>query len=531
MINVLEYLEKTIDEGLFDQNKVAFVGASSSGSIELTFRELSMLSRACGSFLAHDNIHKQPVVVFMQKSPSMIAAFLGVVYGGCYYIPLDSEMPVFRIRLILEAVNPSLIICDDVTSKIIESWDKPLPYSCNVVNFNEICSYPNDEAALADIRVNAIDADPLYIVFTSGSTGIPKGVVATHRSVIDYIDNLSTVLDVSSDTVFGNQSPLYLDACLKEVYTTLKFGASAYLIPQPLFMFPVKLIEYIKDNNINTICWVASALSLVAGLGALKAATPDTLHTIAFGSEVFPIKHYNLWRETLPNARFIHLYGPTEATGMSCFYEPVRTYEADESIPIGHPFPNSEIILLDDDGNIAENGQPGEICIRGTCLSPGYFGDAEKTSAAFIQNPLSAFPDVIYKTGDMGRRGADGELYYISRRDHQIKHMGHRIELAEIELVANGCDLIGLACAIFDDISSHIVLYYVTNEVISNDIASDEVNNEADVKKAKSAVRAYLKNNLPRYMLPHSIFPLENLPHTPGGKIDRVKLLEQYRKG
>jgi len=279
-------------------------------------------------------------------------------------------------------------------------------------------------------------------------------------------------------------------------------------------MFPVKLIEYINEKGINTICWVASALSLVAGLGALGAAKPKSLHTIAFGSEVFPIKHYNLWRETLPNARFIHLYGPTEATGMSCFYETTRTYGPDESIPIGHPFPNTEIVLVDDNGKIPEDGQPGEICIRGTCLSPGYFGDPEKTSNAFTQNPLSAFPDLIYRTGDLGRRGKEGELYYISRRDHQIKHMGHRIELAEIEYVANGCDDVGLACAVFDYADSRIILYYVGKQGDGS----------------KSAVRAYLKTNLPRYMLPQSIIELDALPHTPGGKIDRVGLLQRYKE-
>ncbi|MCL2663128.1 MAG: amino acid adenylation domain-containing protein [Oscillospiraceae bacterium] len=520
MINVLDYLENTL-ERIADPAKIAFTGGDGSA---LSFQELSDLSRSCGSYLASQNIKKQPVAVFMQKSPRMIAAFFGVVYSGNYYIPLDSEMPAFRIRLILEAVNPALIICDDVTEKLVEQWDS--------VNFSDICSHPVNDSALADIRRTAIDADPLYVVFTSGSTGTPKGVVATHRSVIDYIENLSAVLGVTEDTVFGNQSPLYLDACLKEVYTTIKFGASAFLIPQSLFMFPVKLIEYLNDNGINTICWVASALSLVAGLGALKAATPKTLHTIAFGSEVFPIKHYNLWRETLPDARFIHLYGPTEATGMSCFYESTRTYEPDESIPIGFPFSNTEIILLDDDGKIAADGQTGEICIRGTCLSPGYFGDIDKTSKVFVQNPLSVFPDLIYRTGDLGRRGKDGELYYISRRDHQIKHMGHRIELAEIEYVANSCDDIGLACAVFDGVESKIVLYYVgARQGGGSSVLSGQRDGSSVLsgQENKATVRSYLKSNLPRYMLPQSIIQLDELPRTSGGKLDRVELLEMYK--
>jgi len=509
MNNVLEYLETTL-ERMDDIGKIAFTGSKGE---TLSFNELSGYSRTCGSYLINQSIKKKPVAVFMQKNPMMIAAFFGVVYSGNYYIPLDSEMPAFRIRLILEAVDPALIICDDVTSLLIDEWELNYPKT----EFAKCISISVNEKALTDIRNCTIDADPLYVVFTSGSTGIPKGVVATHRSVIDYIENLSSVLEVTSDTVFGNQSPLYLDACLKEVYTTIKFGSSAYLIPPSLFMFPVKLIEYINDNGINTICWVASALSLVAGLGALKAVKPKTLHTIAFGSEVFPIKHYNLWRETLPDARFIHLYGPTEATGMSCFYETKQTYREDESIPIGFPFSNTEIILIDENGKIPEDGLPGEICIRGTCLSPGYFGDADKTAAVFVQNPLSAFPDLIYKTGDLGRRGANGELYYIARRDHQIKHMGHRIELAEVEWVANGCDDVGLSCAIFDDTNSRIILYYIAGD-------------DADDNASKSAVRAYLKTNLPRYMLPHSVFKLDDLPRTPGGKLDRVGLLERYRE-
>jgi amino acid adenylation domain-containing protein len=504
IINVLEYLERTL-ESISDTGKAAFLGDGTA----LSFRELSDSSRACGSFLIHSEIRKSPVVVFMQKSPETIAAFLGVVSGGNYYVPLDVDMPAFRIRLILETVNPPIIICDEKTATLISEWGLSYP----VILYNGICNHPIDDKALAGIRSRAIDADALYVVFTSGSTGIPKGVVASHRSVIDYIENLSAVLNVGPETVFGNQSPLYLDACLKEIYPTIKFGASTYLIPHHLFMFPVRLLEYINTHGINTICWVASALGMVSGLGALRVVTPQTLRTVAFGSEVFPIKHFNCWREALPDARFIHLYGPTEATGMSCFYEAKRTYLPDESIPIGYPFPNTEIILLDMNGQVPEDGQPGEICIRGAGLCLGYYGDAEKSAASFVQNPLSTFPDIIYRTGDLGCRGPDEELYFISRCDHQIKHMGYRIELAEIELIAAKCSGVEIACAIFDKIESRIILYYMSNSI------------------NKSDVQAYLKSNLPRYMLPHAVFPLDALPLTPGGKIDRVGLLERYKQG
>ncbi|MCL2396983.1 MAG: amino acid adenylation domain-containing protein [Defluviitaleaceae bacterium] len=502
MTNVLQYLEKTMTH-IPNPDKPAFIGETGS----MTFRQLYHQSRAIGTFLADRGVRQQPIAVFMEKSPDMIAAFLGVAYGGNYYVPVDAEMPPVRIQLILETVNPPLIICDETTQPLVEKWG--LPYATQL--FSGINQHPISDNTLAQIRAQAIDADPLYVVFTSGSTGIPKGVIACHRSVIDYIDSLSGVLQVGPDTVFGNQSPLYLDACLKEIYPTLKYGASAYLIPKSLFMFPVRLIEYINDNRINTICWVASALGLVAGLGALDKFTPHTLHTVAFGSEVFPIKHFNRWREALPQARFIHLYGPTEATGMSTYYEADRTFGPDESIPIGQPFVNTEIILLDDNDARPPQGEPGEICIRGTCLSLGYFGDTQRTQAAFVQNPLSPFPDIIYKTGDMGYIGPDSRLYFIARKDHQIKHMGHRIELAEIEWVASRCKDIQMACAVFDSDASRIILYYMPQ----NDATKAEVMTE-------------LKTNLPRYMVPHAIFPIENLPLTAGGKFDRLSLLEKY---
>ncbi|MDR2590828.1 MAG: amino acid adenylation domain-containing protein [Oscillospiraceae bacterium] len=519
MINILSYLENTITK-MDDTSKLAFIGDNSS----LTFSELYAKSRSCGSFIASKKLNKQPIIVFMKKAPDMIAAFLGVVYSGNYYVPLDSEIPTLRIRMILEEVKSPLIICDGVTSKLLDKWrserDLDWNYDYSTILFSDICDYEANDLVLSTIRKNAIDVDPLYVVFTSGSTGTPKGVIVKHRSVIDYIENLSSVIGVSSDTIFGNQSPLYLDACLKEVFPTLKYGATTYLIPTSLFMFPVKLIEYINDNKINTICWVASALSMVAGLGAFGIATPTSLHTIAFGSEIFPTKHLNIWKNALPNARFIHLYGPTEATGMSCYYEITSSYDYTGSIPIGKPFPNTEIILLDDKDCIPSDGELGEICIRGAGLSLGYFNDKEKTNSVFVQNPLSIFPDIIYRTGDMGYYGyidfnsnySGNEkrvLFYKGRRDYQIKHMGYRIELTEIELMAASIDGVGLACAVFDSENSRIILYYMGEG--------------ADV----ATVKAFLKANLPRYMLPYAIISCDDIPKTAGGKIDRVKLLER----
>ena len=249
---------------------------------------------------------------------------------------------------------------------------------------------------------------------------------------------------------------------------------------------------------------------MISAFKAFDKVRPEYLHTVAFGSEVFPIKQFNIWREVLPNARFINLYGPTEATGMSCYYEVDREFGLDDVIPIGRPFHNTQILLLGEDGRQVRDGEVGEICIRGTAVTLGYYHNPEKTSECFVQNPLnSAYPEIIYRTGDLARYNERRELIFLSRKDYQIKHMGHRIELGEIEAIVNQHDEIKTSCAIFDDDKKKIVLYYV-----------------GDVEKA--ALITFLKSKLPRYMIPNVLEQLEAMPHTANGKIDRNLLKKKY---
>lgn len=495
--NVMEYLENTVRRV---PDKIAYA----NDEFSLTFHEVYVQSRAIGTFLNRHHFQKQPIVVFMNRSPKAIAAFYGVIYSGNFYVPLDDEMPRNRIDTIIRKINPSAIICDKSTMETAEA----IGLQGNVYLFDDMIQGPVDDEALTRIRLSALDTDPLYVVFTSGSTGLPKGVIANHRSVIDYIENLSDVLSLSEDTVFGNQTPLYLDACLKELFPTLKFGATTYIIPKSLFMFPLKLVEFLNEYRINTVCWVVSALTMISSFSVLDKLIPQYLHTVAFGSEVFPVKQFNLWRSALPKAKFVNLYGPTEATGMSCYYKVERAFEERDILPIGRPFRNTEILLLGSDDQEAFPGEVGEICIRGTCLTMGYYGDFAKTNEVFVQNPLNAlYPELIYRTGDLGKYNEHGELLFVSRKDFQIKHMGYRIELGEIEAIANQLEGIKSACCVYDKTTEKIVLFFVGDT------------------DAKSIVKE-LKLVLPKYMIPNRIERLESMPFTTNGKIDRVHLKE-----
>jgi acyl-CoA synthetase (AMP-forming)/AMP-acid ligase II len=245
----------------------------------------------------------------------------------------------------------------------------------------------------------------------------------------------------------------------------------------------------------------------VSSLGALEKHTPKYLRTVAFGSEVFPRAQYDLWRAALPNARFFNLYGPPEATGMSCYWEAKRELSPDEPIPVGRPFDNTDIILLDSENKRAADGEQGEICIRGTCVTMGYYNNPERTDEAFTLNPLtSAYREIIYRTGDIGRMNERGEPVFVCRKDNQIKHMGHRIELGEIESAAMKQDGVVRAVCLYNKDKKEICLFYVGG--------GDEM-----------SLRAALVQMLPTYMIPAFLRRLDAFPLTDNGKINRTELI------
>ncbi len=498
MKNILEFLEATASKY---PEKTAFADGESA----LSFSELLSMSRAGGTRLVKSGarLHKKPVAVFMKKCPETIAAFFAVTYAGCCYVPLEMGLPMHRVRKILEKISPEIIICDDSSAEKCAE----LGYGDRLLPAEELFADCEGSEAEA-VRAQSIDIDPVYIVFTSGSTGEPKGVTACHRSLIDYANALCPVIRADENSVFAMQVPLYVDACMKEILSAIKCGATVYLMQQSLFLSPLRVLDFLNRYKINTICWVASALTLVSGLGAFEEGTPEHLRTICFGSEVFPVKQLKAWQSACPEARFINLYGPTECTGMSFYYELDRSFEDGEIIPVGRPFDNTAYMLLKEDDSLAETGEVGEICIRGTAVTLGYYDDPERTAAVFTQNPLNPhYPEIIYRTGDLGKLNEKGELLFVSRKDSQIKNMGHRIELGEIESCACMLEGVESACCVFNKEKGKLYLFYMGS---------------ADEK----TLRGYMRNELPRHMIPAKYTRMDVLPMLPNGKTDRKALME-----
>ena len=448
---------------------------------------------------------KKPVVVYLNKSIKVLASFMGIAYTGNFYSPIDIDMPAQRVNRILEVLEPEVVI---TTKELKEEFAK-FDYKGSYLIYEDISPIAKSDV-VEEAMSKIIDTDLLYVLFTSGSTGMPKGVCITHRGVIDYTDWVTETFEITSEDSFGNQAPFYFDNSILDIYSAMKTGATVYIIPKILFPQPVRLLEYLKENKINTIFWVPSALMVVSKLKAFRNVDlTDTLKRVLFCGEVMPNKQLNIWRKYLPDALYANLYGPTEITDACTYYIVDREFADDESLPIGIPMKNTEIMVLDDENRLVTGpGVVGELCVRGTGVATGYYKNPEKTAQAFVQNPLNdAYEEKIYRTGDLVEYNEYHELIYLSRKDFQIKHMGHRIELGEIETAVSSLPDVTMNCCLYDEKHSKIVLF------LDRNMTKDEVNSN-------------LANMVPEYMLPGKVIFMEVMPLNANGKIDRVALKE-----
>ncbi len=501
-INVLTYLEESVYQ---TPDKVAFADPDR----EVTYQELIRQTKSIGTYISRSmrGERNKPVAVLIDRNVESLIAFLGVVYSGNFYVPVDGQMPRGRVERIFSTLQPAAVV--GLRKDLGQLTD--IASGVQRIVYEDALDAKADETLLADIRRRAIDTDPLYAIFTSGSTGLPKGAVICHRSVIDLIEQFTAVFGFSSRNVFGNQAPFDFDVSVKDIYSTLKNGATLHVIPKVLFSFPIKLIAYINEKKINTAIWATSALRIVENLKALETTLPTSLEKVMFSGEVMPNKVLNYWRRHLPNVMYVNLYGPTEITCNCSYYIVNRPFEDSEMLPIGIPFPNTDILVLNSADKPVGEDEMGEICVRGTSLALGYYNNPAETSRGFCQNPLNPhYPELIYRTGDLGKYNARGELLFLGRGDTQIKHMGHRIELGEIEVAVNALPFLEAGCCLYDSREEKIVLFYQAPAACDKEILLG------------------LREHLPKYMLPNRLLHFEKLPMNKNAKIDRVKLRDEY---
>ena len=495
--NVLEALEKSSKQ---NETKIIF-GQSDR---EITYGDFVKHAKTIGTSLLQKVSKKRvPIMIWIDKTISCLETMMGVLYSGNFYTIADIKSPKERVQNMIDILECHTIIAD---AKNIAKLEKLELKGIHILRYEDLLENTTNETILQEVRNAQIDTDPAYVLFTSGSTGVPKGTVVNHRSILAYTSWVQDCFNIDEHTIFGSQTPFYFSMSILDVYTTILTGATLYIIPKMYFSFPMKLIEFVKEKKINTIYWVPSALCIVANLGALENIDLLDLKKVLFAGEVMPVKQLNMWQKALPNCMYANLYGPTETTDICTYYIVNRKFENNETLPIGTHCNNCNIILLKEDGNEASEGEEGEILVRGTFLADGYYGNEEKTKEAFIQNPLNTkYPEPVYKTGDIGKYNEKGELLYVSRKDYQIKHMGYRIELGEIEKNIYGVEGIILCAAIYDEKADKIILFY-QGTIEENDLA----------KQASPKLLPYMK--------PNQYIKLEKMPYNANGKIDRKQL-------
>lgn len=497
--NILEILEKTAEKF---PDKFIYEDVNRQS----TYKEFVESAKKIGTCLAEKigDINK-PIAIYIDRSVTCLETMMGVTYSGNYFCVLDIRSPKERNNLIINTLPDISIIVEE---KNVDKL-KDLDFEGNIYIYEELIQAKIEQERLDIIRNQIIDTDPMYAQFTSGSTGVPKGIIICHRSVISYAYNIKRTFDIDENTIFGNEPPFYFSMSTLEIYTTMISGATMIIIPKMYFSFPIKLLTFLKEKKINTIYWVPSVLCIVANMKALDEIELPDLKKVLFAGEVMPVKQLNVWIEHLPNVMFANLCGPTEITDICTYYIVDRKFDNSESLPIGKACYNCDVLIIKEDGTKAKVGEEGELCVRGSFLALGYYNNPEKTSQAFIQNPLNkAYPELIYKTGDIVKENERGEIIYLSRKDFQIKHMGYRIELGEIENAINNIEGI-IACAcVYDLRNKKIVLFYQGKELLEKDLLTQA------------------KTKLPNYMCPNEIHKLDQMIYNANGKIDKNKLKE-----
>ena len=509
MKNIIEYLERSASN---NPDKIGFT----DGDRKVTFAEAALNSQkiACSlkDILAKeetlsDRCPGLPVAVIIDRSVKCIEAMFAAVYAGCFYVVIDVNSPPSRISSIFERLNPAAVIADSAHMELAKSvFNKE-----RIVKYESALKNSVDKDFIEAMRNHMVDTDPLYVLFTSGSSGVPKGAVLSHRSVINYTEWVSAEFGFSENTAFGSQTPLYFSMSVTDLYSTIKCAGTYHIIPKACFTFPVKLVNFINNRKINTIYWVPSALSIISNWNVFEYEKPKHLQKVLFAGEVMPVKHLNYWRKHLPDCLYANLFGPTETTDICTFYKVERHFEDDETLPIGKSCDNCDTFIVNEQGALAEKGEEGELYVRGSFLASGYYNDRQKTEEAFVQNPLrSSYPEKVYRTGDLVKLNEKGELIYITRKDFQIKRMGYRIELGEIEAAVNSFEGVKSSAALYDVSARQIVVLYDGKADSAEDLL------------------AWLRGKLPSYMQPDKAIKIKNMPYNANGKIDRIKLQNEY---
>jgi amino acid adenylation domain-containing protein len=533
MVNVLHQL--LVTSARRSPAKAAVI----AGERSLSYGELDSVTDQLAAMLRARGVAPgDRVGIYVSKSLASVVSVFAILKTGACYVPLDPGAPVQRLAYIIrdsgittlltssaKAANVRTMFPDDcpLRTVILVDCDLPLdnipttasvPADATVISWHEVIAQ-----AAAPLPENlAIETDTAYILYTSGSTGMPKGVMISHRNSLTFVNWAAECVNLTAEDRVSSHAPLHFDLSIFDIYSSCKVGATIILVPEGSATFPVQLARLIERERITVWYSVPSVLTLLVLYGQLAAHDLSCLRAIIFAGEVFPVKYLRRLMEALPQARYLNWYGPTE-TNVCTSYE-VKSLHPDQSapVPIGKACANMEVFAIDAAGEkVTTPGKSGELYVRGPSLMQGYWGHPEKTAKVLLHNPFQPhFAELMYKTGDIVVLNEDGDYLYLGREDGMIKTRGYRVELGEIEAVLYGHPAI-----------REVAVLPVPDEILGNRLRA-VISLYEGATLTREEVLSFCNQQLPQYMVPDGIEFCEALPKTSTGKTDRVSLAQRF---
>lgn len=504
------------------------------GGKAITYAELDRLTNQAARALQALGVRKgDRIGIYVHKSFASVISVFAIMKAGAVYVPLDPNAPAQRLAYITRDCDIKVVLTAPAKlARLAEFFEHgtpiasvlltdetdgsapSLPGGVRVVAWSEVKG--QEGTALGSLGLS--ESDLAYILYTSGSTGVPKGVMISHRTILTFVNWCRDTFRLTPADRVTSHAPLHFDLSTFDIYATIQAGATIVLVGERLSSLPVKLVELLQDEKVTVTYLVPSILSFMVNYGKMDTHNLSSLRAILFAGEVFPMRYLRRLVAFIPEAAYYNLYGPTE-TNVCTYYKlqpgDLGPERGDAPLPIGQACENTEVFALDEEGRlVCEPGVEGELWVRGPCVAQGYWGDTEKTALAFVQNPLqSLYIEHVYRTGDVVVLAPDRKNWvYVGRRDHMVKSRGYRIELGEIESALYRHEAVKEAAAVA-----------VPDELLGNRIQAFVVLAEGAAITAGD-LRTFCGQHMPSYMVPERIDVCDTIPKTSSGKTDRTRL-------